>query len=196
MPAFTVNRGYPYSVPGDPADVPQALQDLAEAVDTDLAALEALVGPRPMARVRGTTPVSVIGAGLTSAQLNMELIDFNVGGAIAPLTNGTVQVLLPGVWFAFATVTCPAPVPAASIDYLGFSIIEPGNNEIGYMSTHVPAPLAELQRNYDAGGAAFLDPSFPGGDTLFVRGSVNRSAGSAEYRFADRSLTLIRMTES
>lgn len=33
MPGFTVPLGLPYPLPGDPADVPQAIQDLAEAVE-------------------------------------------------------------------------------------------------------------------------------------------------------------------
>lgn len=194
MPAFTVNRNYPYSVPGDPADVPQALQDLAEAVDTDLTALEALVGPRPMARVRGTTPISVIGSGLTSVQLNMELVDFNVGGAIAPLVNGTVQILLPGHWFIFATVVIPSAPPAGNFDYIGAAIIDQANNDVGKVSTPTNPPLSELQRNLDTGGSISVTPGVS--DTVFLRGNVQRSAGSAEYRFRDRSLTLIRMTES
>lgn len=192
MPAFTVNRSYPYSVPGDPADVPAALQALAEAVNDDLDNLETLVGSRHMARVTGNTPVSIQGAGLTSAQLNMELVDFNIGNVIAPLTTGQVTVNLPGFYFILATFLGPAHPPASNFDYIGASVVDGSNTELGMTSTSVMTPLAEVQRVYDVGGGGFLSA----GESVFLRGTVQRSAGAAEYRFRDRSMTLIRMTES
>lgn len=56
MPANTVNRMYPYSLPTDPADVPGALQSLAEAVDDDITAnlAPAALLPRALGHMRSS----------------------------------------------------------------------------------------------------------------------------------------------
>lgn len=51
MVAYTPNRTYPYSTATDPADVPAAIQALAEAVDDDMVALYSEVTQRPAAMV-------------------------------------------------------------------------------------------------------------------------------------------------
>jgi hypothetical protein len=54
MPAFTPNRNYPYSLPSDPADVPEAIQDLAEAINDDVQAnVQAARVPRIQGWMRG-----------------------------------------------------------------------------------------------------------------------------------------------
>lgn len=196
MPLFTPNRGYPYSVPGDPADVPAALQALAEAVNDDVQALQDLVGPRPMARVRGTTQVVTGGAAVTFNDLPFELTDFNIGGAVAPITNGTLTINLPGLWFMVGTLVYPSPLPAANIDYVGVKIMDTAANaEIAENSVHSNPALAELQRQMDVGGSAYIPPgSEP--YTFNLRGEVGRSAGTAQYALRERTLTVIRMTES
>jgi hypothetical protein len=60
MPAFTANRGYPYSVPGDPADVPQAIEDFARAVDLDMQNLMDATVRRPFCKIAATSPTPQI----------------------------------------------------------------------------------------------------------------------------------------
>lgn len=194
MPAFTVNRGYPYPVPTDPTDVAGDIQALAEAIDTDLQALQAIVGPRPMARVRGVSTVTSEGVTADFVDLPLELIDFNVGGAIAPLTSGRAKILLPGMWMAVATYiyTQPAGPNMASV---GVSILDTANTEIGRSNTHVFPTGTEFARNMDVSGMTFVTPgSF---DSLLLRAETRRFAGaSTAVTFRDRTLTLLRMTES
>lgn len=194
MPAFTVNRGYPYPVPTDPTDVAGDIQDLAEAIDADLQALQASIGPRPMARVRGVTPVTLEGATADFADLPLELVDFNVGGAIGPLTDSNVQVLLPGMWLAVATFIYSVP-GGSNVASIGMEIVDASNVEIGRVNTHLPPAIPEIQRNMDASGMTLIAPGLL--DTLRLRAEVRRFAGStAAMTFRDRTLTLLRMTES
>jgi hypothetical protein len=195
MPGFTVNRGYPYSVPTDPTDVAGDIQALAEAIDTDLQALQAIVGPRPMARVRGVTPVTTEGATADFADLPLELIDFNLGGAIAPLTSGKVQVLLPGMWMVVSTYIYMQPA-GTNVASIGVNIIEAATNtEIGRSSTHLFPAGTEFQRNMDVSGMTNVVPGSL--DTLFLRAETRRfAAASTAVTFRDRTMTLLRMTES
>jgi len=195
MPAFTALRGYPYSVPTDPTDVAGDIQALAEAVDTDLQALQAIVGPRPMARVRGVTSVTTEGATADFADLPMELIDFNVGGAIAPLTSGKVQILLPGMWMVVSTYIYMQPA-GPNVASIGVDLMDTAaNNEIGRSSTHLFPAGTEFQRNMDVSGMKQVVPGLS--DTLHLRAETRRfAAASTAVTFRDRTMTLLRMTES
>ena len=195
MPLPTPNRGYPYPTPGDPADTAGAIQALAEAVNDDVAALQAIVGPRPMARLRGSTTV-VNQQAIVPSDLPLETIDFNIGGAVSPITNGTCEILLPGFWVMFATLVYPAAAPAANIDYVSFQIYNPpSNTEFGINSVHTVATIAELQRQMDVGAAIPLGPlDVPA--VFSLRSEVGRTAGLAQYPLRERTLTVIRMTES
>ncbi|MFK3734079.1 hypothetical protein ACI2LJ_27860 [Streptomyces sp. NPDC088090] len=194
MPAFTVNRGYPYPVPTDPTDVAGDIQDLAEAIDADLQALQASVGSRPMARVRGITPVTLEGATADFANLPLELVDFNVGGAIAPLTGSNVQILLPGMWLAVATFIYSTP-GGSNVASIGMDIVDATNVGIGRVNTHLPPAVPETQRNMDVSGMTLVVPGAL--DTLRLQAEVRRFAGATtSMTFRDRTLTLLRMTES
>ncbi|MEU2510358.1 hypothetical protein ABZ621_37510 [Streptomyces sp. NPDC007863] len=195
MPGFTVNRGYPYSVPTDPTDVAGDIQALAEAIDADVQTLQSIVGPRPMARVRGITPVTMVGSGGTAdtRELPLELIDFNVGGAIAPLTSGRVRMLLPGMWMAVGTFIYSLP-SGANIAYVGAALVDEANIAIGEVNTHLLPAVPETQRNMDVSGMTLINPGL--NDTLFLRAEVRRFSGGAGETFRDRTLLLMRMTES
>ncbi|MEU7010355.1 hypothetical protein [Streptomyces sp. NPDC046332] len=194
MPLPTPNRGYPYSVPGDPADVPAAIQALAEAVDADAATLQSLVGPRPMARLRGSTQV-VNQANIIPSDLPLETVDFNIGGAVGPIVNGRAEILLDGLWFMFATLVYPAFVPAANIDYVSLQIYNPAtNDEFAVNAVHSSPLLAEISRQMDVGGSVLvLSGNNP--QQVSLRSEVGRTAGTAQYPLRERTLTLVRMTD-
>lgn len=192
MPAFTVNRGYPYSIPTDPADVPQALEDLARAVDTDVTNLEATIGVRPQARVRGVTPIVVDGLS-TSADLTFELVDYNINGAIAPLSTNdtTVNPLLDGVWAMIGTLNYAQP-GSVNIDSLGVEIFV-GGVLVAQTITHRHPTIAQGTVKLDTVGIQFNNGL---SDAIQMRAIVTRSAGTTPMTFRDRSLTLMRMTQS
>jgi hypothetical protein len=192
MPASTVNRNYPYSIPGDPADVAQALEDLAKAVNDDVENLESTVGLRPMARVRGTTPLTIVNAN-TVLTLPFELIDFNYNGAIAPLEgDGTIiRPQLPGVWLCLATMNFPQP-GASTVDLI--SLIVNLNFIIGEAATHRHPTMAQGTMKLDATGFGFAVDGI--NDQAFIQAEIGRSSGTAPQTIRDRSLTLFRMTQS
>lgn len=194
MPAFTPNRNYPYSVPGDPADVAQAIEDLAEAVDADVQALIAQVGPRPMARVRGTVSSVQSGTGFTSAQVSFDTIDFNIGGAIGPLTDGTVNVLLNGAWVVFGTAQYLAA--GSTFTEVGLDLVDRNSNtEFARANTHSLPGVPENVRNMDLGGFHYRNPVNPD-HAIFMRGFAQRNAGTAAFTWMNQTMTLLRMTES
>lgn len=197
MPALTPNRSYPYSIPADDNDVAGAIQALAEAVDSDVQALQAIVGPRPMARVRGTTQVIHAGAASTFGVLRMETIDFNVGGAIGPLSDGNVKVLLDGQWLMLATFEYSQPsgagIATVGANLVGLPVL-PGSTPYGRVNaTRFPSGT-EFVRNMDVSAMAGIGPS--GLDTVMLESEVRRSSGGANMTFLTRTLTLLRMTES
>lgn len=192
MPAFTPNRNYPYSLPTDPADVPAAIQALAEAVNDDVDNLESIIGTRPMARVRGTTPLTIVNPN-TVLTLPFELIDFNVNGAIAPLEgDGTiVRPLLPGVWLMVATMNFPQP-GASTVDAIGLEVDM--NFIVGEVATHRHPTVAQGTMQLDATGFGIAVDGI--NDQAFIRGFIGRASGTAPQTIRDRTLTLFRMTQS
>lgn len=192
MPAFTANRNYPYSIPGDPARIPAALQALAEAVNDDVDNLESIVGLRPMARVRGTTPLTIVNPN-TVLTLPFELVDFNYNGAIAPLEgDGTVvRPLLPGVWICVATMNFPQP-GASTVDAIG--LVVNMNFIIGEAKTHRHPTMAQGTMKLDATGFGVAVDGI--NDQAFIQAEIGRASGTAPQTIRDRSLTLFRMTQS
>lgn len=77
MPGFTVPLGLPYPLPGDPADVPQAIQDLAEAVEAEYLSTSASVTAAQSpgcCSLTGTTQ-SIPNNTLTNLQYNTVILD-------------------------------------------------------------------------------------------------------------------------
>jgi hypothetical protein len=93
----TANRLYPYPDPGDPADMPQRLQDLAEAVDLDVQAL-----------VTSLTPVSFAVVSSESTQfvfpgfpipIVYDAVNYDNAG-LADLANYSDRLTMTtGIWF-------------------------------------------------------------------------------------------------
>jgi hypothetical protein len=199
MPAFTVNRGYPYSIGTDPADVPQALQDLAEAVEADLQSIENALPSfvRPIARVRGSTPLPIMNPSVVR-DLTYEEVDFNVGGAIGPLSTITPYIvpLLPGFWFAMGTMTYQtagsSTLNEISLQLLSTQAGSSGN--LAMQSTHVQPPVSDNVRNHHVAGGLLCTGT---NSTVFrLRAGINRASGTVTYTILDRSLTIFRMTQS
>lgn len=105
-------RGYPYSIPSDPADVPAAMEALAEAIDGDVGSVAATVRPRRAFRVSGFSPVSFSTAFTTtnSYTLPMEVNDFIIGDAIDPINTPTTTIFpkFPGFWLFRAEIVYSA----------------------------------------------------------------------------------------
>lgn len=208
MVALTPNRAYPYATPTDPADVPARLEAFAKAVDQDLSVLEPSARPRHMAQFFGNVMNTIPGTA-TSGTLTWQLTDFNtvsrtgpmLGGqdvlAVQPVTSATttqLRVNVPGFWLVTTSVQVGTAIPSAGIDLIGIEIIKNATvvNTNTASLTHDTEFVNDTTHTLDASTGLVL----AAGDTVAVRGRVGRSSGFASVRFFNRSITLLRMTQS
>lgn len=202
MTGFTPNYTIPYAQPTDPADVPFYLEGLATRVEEVLAGLELQARPRPMAQFLGTIPNTLIGTA-TLGTLTWQLTDFNTDGptvgtpAVVPINDASTTALrvnYAGFWYIFGTVQAQNTVPSANIDSLGTEILHngtatPANSR---SNTHDTTNSADPTVIIDAACGLFLNA----GDTVGLRGLVDRASGTASATFGPRSITLLRMTQT
>lgn len=195
MPAPTP-RGYPYSIPTDPADVPQAIQDLAEAIDVDVQAVTNTISARPAFRVSGGPTVSIPTAVVAplAAVLSFDSTDMVVGGAIDPLPGATSYITpqLPGFWWFQGTLLIPR-TGVTSMDRVGMTL-ETATETLVRTTTHVPPPVADATNALVCNVGAYFN-----GTTDYIRMFVETNVpafvlGRAEFR--SRYLLGFRMTES
>jgi len=204
MPGLTPNFFLRYPLPADPADVPGALQALAEDVEGTLTQLAAEAQPRAMAQFLGTITNTIPGTAL-SGTFTWQLTDFNTYAptvtepmpAVQPINDASTTALTvnhDGFWFIFGTVQANTTAPAANIDELAVELLKNG-------SATPPWSRSGSHDTTTAGVSTFTLDVAAGmpllaGDTVGLRGLVRRSAGSAAVSFGSRSITLLRMTLS
>lgn len=205
MPASTPNFGIPYSIPADAADVPLALQRLAERVDTVLTSLELQARPRHMAQFFGNVP-NVVPGTATSGVLTWQLTDFNTKRpdgiipvsetppAVVEVTDASTTQLtvnVGGFWFVSASVQIGTSASGSGIDLIGLDILRNGAviQETPATLSHNPIFTADVTHVLTASGGFLLSA----GQTVSVRARVDRSSGTASARFLNRSITLLRM---
>jgi len=203
MPASTPNFLLPYPVPGDPADVPTALETLAEQIDLVLKDQEACAVPRPMAQFLGTVP-NIIPGTATTGLFTWQLTDFNTTPspcvfadgppAVEPVVDAAtnqLRVNYSGLWFIFGTVQVERTVPASNIDDIAVEFTLNGSTTPHWArsSTHNVTTGGDTTHLLDASVCMTL----AAGDLVGFRGAVARSAGAAPVTFNSRSITLLRM---
>ena len=202
MTGFTPNYTIPYAQPTDPAEVHTYLELLAKRVDVVLNGLEGLGRPRPMAQFLGTIPNTLIGTA-TLGTFTWQMTEFNTIGptfdqpAVVPINDASATALkvnYPGFWWIFGTVQVQNTAPAANIDEIGTELLKNG----------VATPAWSRSSTHDVTNPN--DPTFiidacagmplVAGDTVGLRGIVNRTSGTAGVTFGRRSITMLRMTQS
>lgn len=213
MPAFTVNRNYPYSVPTDPADIPQALQDLAEAIADDVCALTNGVTGRPVARFRGTgtfnseSPAFSLGAPPTDSfyRVPFDTEDFDtIGVTMQSQEVGNRLILpdVPGFYFAIGTVYVPTLTTAgAVVNFLDIELqLGDASNPLGATtklagSSHNIAVDANDRnvRVFSLSSGTFMNGTT---DAFALEFRADTTPNIAEYPIAERTLTILRMTTS
>lgn len=93
----TANRSYPYPDPTDPADFPQGMEDLADAVDLDVQALVDSLTPVPFAVVSSETTQFV--APVFEIPIVYDAENYDNAG-LADLANYSDRLTLTaGLWF-------------------------------------------------------------------------------------------------
>lgn len=197
MPAFTP-RGYPYSMPSDPADVPQAIQDLAEAIDPDVQARADAIHARPAFRLSSTSPVifSTRVAGLYSRQLPFENQDALVMGAIAPIqgTTGRIVPLLPGFWWFHASWSFPR-TGASLMNFLGISL-QTGTQVLARNSTHIPPPVSDGANNMAVSAGTYFNGTTDYIELIGTTNTITPAPSNPMLTVRNRYLFGMRMRES
>lgn len=216
MPAFTVNRNYPYSILTDPADVAGALQDLAEAIDDDVCALTNGVIGRPVARFRGTgtynspsTARANVNAPGTPYEdrIPFNVTDFNTANVIMTSPDVGQRLIFPddpGFYFALVTVNVPPmTVSGATVSYMAIQIrrgdfTNPTSlltaPRLGGASSNVPTDANDRNvRVLSLGIGAFMNGTT---DAFSVEFRADTTPDVAEYPIAERSITILKMTQS
>lgn len=197
MPAFTP-RGYPYSLPGDPADVPGAIQDLAEAIDPDVQARADSIGPRAVFRLSSTTiaifPLPV--PGTLTYPMPFDVIDTQVGAPLAPFNGATARITprLPGFWWFQGSITFPF-AGSANRDLFGVTLRQNGNVTLGRQSSHISIPAADGSKNLTCTAGTYFNGTT---DYIEVLGSsrVTLPAVGSSMNVRRRYLLGVRMTET
>jgi hypothetical protein len=215
MPALTPNRFYPYSLPGDPADVPAALQALAEAIDADVCALQDGLSGRPVARFRGTgtydspSPTHPVNSPPTpyTDRVPFDTVDFNTAN-VTMMSSAVGQRLIfpedPGFYFALATVYVPVlTVAGATVTYMGLQLRRGDATNptsllpaprLGGSGHNVPVDANDRNvRVLSLGVGAFMNGTT---DAFSVEFRADTTPDVAAYTIGERTITILKMTQS
>lgn len=216
MPATTVNRDYPYPLPTDPTDVPGDLQRLAEAIDADVCALQDGLTGRPVARFRGTAPFtseSTARANVNAPatpyddRIPFDTEDFNTANVIMTSTDVGNRLIFPddpGFYFALVTVYVPIfTVAGATVTYMGLQIrrgdftnptsLLPATRLAG-CSHNVPVDAYDRNvRVMSLTVGCFMNGTT---DAFSVEFRADTTPNTAGYAIGERTITILKMTES
>lgn len=212
MPANTANRAYTYSVPGDPAQVHAALQELAEDIDADVCAIQESLGGRPAARYRGSgtfaspspsQPLSPPPSD-TFYRVPFDVEEFDTIDCTMQsmeIGNRLIKPEVPGFYFAIATVYVPTLTLAATVTYMGLQIRRgdtlgptgPATRLVGG-SHNVPVDANDLGvRVMSVACGAFMNGV---NDAFTVEWRADTTPDVSEYVIGERTLTIMRMSQS
>lgn len=194
MPA-TTPRGYPYSLPTDPADVPGAIQALAEAIDPDAQAVADLIRPREGFHLSGLDPVrvSTVNPFTTSRAIPFNILNFDVGNTapeLGPITRVIPQH--PGFYWVEASITIPRE-GATVFDLIAVSL-QTATETLVRSSTHVPPPASDGTNNVEVQTGAFFNGTTDYVELMCTTHVATPAVGSMLLRAGYLSMT--RMTES
>jgi len=220
MPATTPNRAYPYPLAADPLhiagspDNPGDLQKLAEAIDADVCGIRAGLGGRPVARFRGT---GTFASPSTSAPLSppptdsfyrvpFDTEDFNTANVILQsqeIGNRLIFPDDPGYYFAIATVGVPPlTVAGATVNYMGLQIRKGSTaspttiaSRLAGSSHNLPVSSVDDRgiRLMSVACGAFMNGTT---DAFCVEWRADSTPDVAEYVIGERTITILKMTQS
>lgn len=216
MPATTPNRAYPYPLLGDPTDVPGDLQRLAEAIDDDVCQLGLELDGRPVSRFRGTGPFASFSTNRPNVnapatpyddRIPFNVEDFNLANVTMMSPDVGQRMLFPndpGFYFVHVMLYVPAfTIAGATVNYMGLQV---RRGDFTIPTSLIPAPrLAGASHNVpvDANDrnvrlmtlslGAFMNGTT---DAFSVEFRADTTPDTAQYVIGDRSITIMKMTES
>lgn len=211
MPALTANRAYPYATAGDPADVPFAMQALAEAIDDDVCQFGNGLTGRPVARYRGVgtyaspSPSQPLTPPPTDSYYRVPFTveDFDTIGCSMQSQEAGNRLIFPaspGFYFAFATVYVPTLTLATTVTFMGLQIRRGiiSNplalaSRIGGTSNNVPVDLVDSSMRLMTIGVGIQMDGVD--DALCVEWRADTNPDVAEYVIGERTLTILKMTQ-
>lgn len=194
MPA-TTPRGYPYSLPTDPADVPGAIQALAEAIDPDAQSVADLVRPRDGFHLSGLEQVrvSTVNPFTTSRPIPFNIVNFDVGNTapeLGPITQVVPQH--PGFYWVEGSITIPVE-GASAFDLIAVSL-QTATETLVRSAIHVPPPASDGLNNVEVQTGAFFNGTTDYVELMCTTHVATPAIGSMMLRAGYISMT--RMTES
>ena len=108
MVAFTPNRGYPYSTPSDPADIPAAIEALARAVDTDVENLDNAVVQRPIGKASSHTTTPQEFPATATTPLIYDFVDIDTANLVNLISApDRMTVTSTGLWAVWGSFVLP-----------------------------------------------------------------------------------------
>lgn len=188
MVAFTPNRAYPYSTPTDPADIPAALQALAESVDLDMQDLNNTLTRRPFCKVRSDTSVrQVFPADTVNTELEFDFVEFDSAG----ISNLSVEPTRltptsPGFWMVWAAIEAPL----APVDLKDFVLRFNGGDLTRYGQT-TNTPTIAVGQMMTMAAMAFMD-----GVNDYFTATFNPTVAFQDFKIRNKQMACFRLTSS
>lgn len=184
MVAFTPNRNYPYSQATDPADIPQAIEDLANAIDLDVQARYDSVLPRRSARVRNLSTTRQFFPATTQTELTFDFIDYD-NAAIVDLGAEPTR-LTPtsaGLWAFWGALEVPNSFAN------GYELmIRKNGGELTRYTPHDSDPIGEtVMRTISSVGTA-------NGTTDYFTMTFNPIGATSEFRISNKHFGCFKLT--
>lgn len=186
MPGFTVNRNYPYSLPTDPADVAQAIEDLARAIDTDVQALSDLIISRPFARVSAKSTIKQVFPSEQITELSFDFLDHD-NANISDLSTQPTR-LTPtsaGLWMVWASIEVPS-YASRSHDF----IVRVNGTDIGRSTQHLNNPTGGSQM------MTLASMSFMDGVDDYFTATFQPDQGAEDPKIGNKNMACFRITNT
>lgn len=216
MPLNTPNRLYPYPVQADPTDIPGDMQRLAESIDDDVCALQNSLVGRPVARFRGTGSFASESTARPNVnapgtpyddRIPFDTEDFNTAGLVMmspDVGQRMVYPTTPGFYFALVTVNVPVfTIAGAVVNYMAVQIRR-GDFTVPTSLVTAPrlagcshnVPVDTFDRNVrvmSLGVGCFMNGT---SDAFSVEFRADTTPDTAQYVIGERSITVLKMTQS
>lgn len=192
----TINRNYPWPDPTDPADVPEALEDLALAIDADVQSQYDRITTRSVAKAWRTSSPTFITNWVSGLGIFQSLDDgFQINTNAAVELSGTrLYPREAGFWLFSASMSWPvveltSPYPQGRHSEVWVN----GLTMLGRDSFNDDIPVNDVSVETFASGGRFMN-----GTTDYVQLSArvfsNTGANIPKVWLNTRALTAIRMT--